>query len=61
MNIGYIIFIVICLIVMTIQQIYIQRLRKGILYAVEVLQKYETALKMEGIIGKVKRNESKTD
>lgn len=43
-------------VIMLIEFIYILKLRNGIKYAVMVLEKYETALKMEGIIERVDDN-----
>ena len=57
----YIIFVIVLLLVIVIQYIYIQNLKKAVDYAAQILKKYETALLMEGIIGEVKNNESKAD
>ena len=43
-------------VIMLIEFIYILKLRSGIKYAVMVLEKYETVLKMEGIIERVEDN-----
>ena len=55
----YIIFVIVLLIVLVIQRLYINNLKKGLEYAVQILTKYETALKMEGIIGDVKNESEK--
>ena len=58
-NTGYIIFLIILLIVVCVQQFYIQRLKKGIEYAAQILKKYETALLMDEIIERVNEDGSK--
>lgn len=57
----YIIFVIILLGVILIQQVYISNLKKGIAYAVRILEKYKDAILMDGIIRKVKKDESKED
>ena len=58
----YIIFVIVLLIVIVIQHIYIQNLKKAVDYAAQVLTKYEKALLMDDIIRKVNdKNESKAD
>lgn len=58
----YTTIIIIFSLIVLFQFWYIVRLRKGIDYAVKILQKYESALLIDGIIGKVnEEDESKTD
>ena len=52
-NVLYIIFVIVLLIVLVIQHIYIQNLKKGIEYAVKTLKKYESVILMDDIIRKV--------
>ena len=60
-DIVFIIFVVLALVVIIVQHIYIENLKKGIEYAVKILQKYETAILADDIIRKVSENEPKTD
>ena len=57
----YIIFVVILLIAIAVQQFYIHNLKQSVAYAVKILEKYRDAILMDDIIRKVHKNESKTD
>ena len=57
----YTVIIVIFSVIVLGQLWYILRLRKAIQYAIEILKKYETAMRMDEIIGKVMDDESKNN
>ncbi len=57
----YTTIIIIFTVIVTVQLLYIIRLRSAVRYAVKILQKYESALLMDDIIRKVNENESQTN
>ena len=57
----YIIFVVILLIAIAVQQLYIHNLKLAIGYAIRTMEKLKDALLMDDAIRKVNENESKTN
>ena len=60
-NAIVIIYVILSMLVIIFQRIRIQAFKKGMRIAVEVLQKYASALELDEILRKVQNDESEAD